>query len=85
MSQPAGSSAETAPRFEDALERLEQLVADLERGELDLEHSLAAFEEGVRLVRVCSERLSAAELRLRQLEETPQGPRERALALEEPA
>jgi exodeoxyribonuclease VII small subunit len=83
MTQP-GSPAESAPRFEDCLERLEQLVADLERGELDLERSLAAFEEGVRLVRQCSERLSAAELRLRQLEETPDGPSERPLALEEP-
>jgi len=83
MSQP-DRSAESAPRFEDALERLEQLVADLERGELDLERSLAAFEEGVRMVRLCSERLSAAELRLRQLEESAEGPRERPLALDEP-
>ncbi len=68
------------PPFEDALARLEELVRALEGGELSLEDSLARFEEGVALVRFCARRLEAAKLRLRELEETPEGPRERDLA-----
>ncbi len=77
------SDAQEQPvRFEDALARLEQLVGLLEDGELDLEGSLANFEEGVKLVRLCSERLKAAELRIQALEEDAGGPRERPLDLE---
>jgi exodeoxyribonuclease VII small subunit len=57
------------PRFEEALERLEELVAALEEGELDLEDSLKSFEEGVKLVRLCSERLRTAEVRIQELEQ----------------
>ena len=73
---------EQPPRFEDALARLEQLVGLLEDGELDLEGSLANFEEGVKLVRLCSERLKAAELRVAALEQDSRGARERPLDLE---
>ncbi len=59
--------------FEGALSRLEELVGELERGELKLEDSLRTFEEGVRLVRRCSEQLKSAELRIRQLEEETDG------------
>ena len=69
--------------FEHALERLEQLVGDLEGGDLGLEESLRKFEEGVRLVRLCSERLRGAELRIAELEDAPEGLRERPLSLEE--
>lgn len=78
----AGGSGESELPFEDALTRLEQLVAGLEGDELDLEDSLRRFEEGVKLVRVCSQRLEAADLRLRQLEEGSNGPEERDLAIE---
>ncbi len=82
MSQVDAPDAEREElRFEDALARLEQLVASLEGGDLDLEDSLACFEQGVRLVRLCSERLKAAELRIVQLEEGTDGPRERPLEL----
>ena len=54
--------------FEEALERLEALVEALEEGDLELEASLEKFEEGVKLVRSCSERLKSAELRVKQLE-----------------
>lgn len=60
--------------FESALDQLEALVGRLEDGEQGLEDSLRTFEEGVRLVRLCSERLAAAELRIQQIEETPDGP-----------
>ncbi len=64
--------------FEGALSRLEELVGELERGELKLEDSLRTFEEGVRLVRRCSEQLKSAELRIRQLEEETDGVSESA-------
>ena len=72
-------------RFEEALSRLEELVASLEAGDLDLEDSLASFEQGVRLVRLCSERLKAAELRIQQLEEGADGPSERPVRVEQDA
>ena len=55
--------------FEEAIERLESLVGELEGGDLPLEDSLKSFEEGVRLVRSCSARLQRAELRIQQLEQ----------------
>jgi exodeoxyribonuclease VII small subunit len=59
--------------FEQALERLEALVAELERGELPLERSLAAFEEGMRLARLCGRRLEEAEKRVQMLLEQQSG------------
>jgi exodeoxyribonuclease VII small subunit len=47
--------------FEDALSQLEQLVEQMEGGELSLEDSLAAFERGVALTRRCEAALKAAE------------------------
>ena len=81
----AARAADPEPRFEAAMERLEQLVDQLDAGELDLEDSLARFEEGVRLVRLCSERLRAAELRIQQLRDGPDGLQLEALRLEDPA
>jgi len=69
--------------FEGALSRLESLVGELERGELSLEDSLHTFEEGVRLVRLCSERLKSAELRIRQLEEGTDGVTESPVTVSE--
>ena len=54
--------------FEEALVKLEEAVAQLEQGEtLTLDESLQAFEEGIRLTRLCREKLDAAELRVQQL------------------
>jgi exodeoxyribonuclease VII small subunit len=51
-------------RFEDALARLEQIVDALEAGNLPLEESLKAFEEGVALARRCAKYLGDAERRI---------------------
>ena len=59
--------ADEAQRFEDALAELEQIVQRLEKGELPLEDSLAAFERGVTLVRSLSERLAQVEQRVEVL------------------
>jgi exodeoxyribonuclease VII small subunit len=53
--------------FEAGMSALEALVARLESGELPLEEALAAFEQGVALVRALNERLSAAERRVEVL------------------
>ena len=53
--------------FESALARLEALVRVLESGNEDLNASLAAFEEGIALVRFCTEKLEGAEQRVKIL------------------
>ncbi len=54
-------------KFEDALQRLEQIVDQLEVGNLGLEESLKVFEEGVGLARRCSRYLDEAEKRIELL------------------
>jgi exodeoxyribonuclease VII small subunit len=54
-------------KFEDALERLEQIVDQLEAGHLGLEDSLKVFEEGVGLARRCAKYLDEAEKRIELL------------------
>ena len=54
-------------RFEEALQRLEQIVDTLEVGDLPLEESLKAFEEGVGLARHCAKYLEEAEKRIELL------------------
>ncbi|MDD2708780.1 MAG: exodeoxyribonuclease VII small subunit [Verrucomicrobiae bacterium] len=51
-------------RFEDAMERLEKLVQEMETGDLPLEEILAKYEEGNRLVKYCAGRLNEAEKRI---------------------
>jgi exodeoxyribonuclease VII small subunit len=69
--------------FEEALEVLEGLVGELEGGEQSLEQALETFERGVKLVRLCSDRLQSAQVRLKELEQAADGPRERPLDPEE--
>ena len=49
------------------MQRLEQIVTQLERGEAPLDESLALFEEGTGLVRTCSGLLDQAELKVARL------------------
>lgn len=53
--------------FEAALARLESLVQTLEAGDADLSASLLAFEEGISLVRFCTEELENAEQKVKIL------------------
>lgn len=48
-------------KFEAALVRLEEIVQELEKGDLPLEQSLKLFEEGIKLSRICNSRLEEAE------------------------
>ncbi len=56
-----------APSLEDRLRRLDQIVARLEGGEVELEEGLALFEEGVGHVRQAEALLARAELRVEEL------------------
>lgn len=59
--------------FEASLEALEQIVRELEDGDLPLEKSLELFEQGIRLSRECQERLGQAERRIEILLRDNQG------------
>lgn len=54
----------STPSFEQALERLETIVQEMESGELSLETMMARFEEGQRLVKACGETLGQVEKRI---------------------
>ncbi len=60
-------------KFEDALARLEQIVHTLEAGDLPLEESLTAFEEGIRLAKSCAKYLEEAERRIELLTKDESG------------
>ncbi|WP_215112881.1 exodeoxyribonuclease VII small subunit [Exiguobacterium sp. s63] len=53
--------------FEAALERLEQIVAQLESGDVPLEEAMTLYEEGVRLSEMCQTKLSAAEKKMDEI------------------
>jgi exodeoxyribonuclease VII small subunit len=55
------------PNFQDQLERLEQIVRQLETQDLDLDQALKLFEEGVERLRQARERLTAAEAKVKQV------------------
>ena len=59
--------------FEDAVEKLESIVEEMESDELPLDKLLVRYEEGAKLVKVCEEQLQSAESRITQLEETLEG------------
>ncbi len=49
------------PKFEECLQRLEQIVGELEKGEIPLEKALGLFEEGIQLSNSCRQELEDAE------------------------
>ena len=60
-------------RFEDALNKLEKVVSQLEEGDISLEESLKLFEEGIRLSRSCNQKLDEAEKRVEILLKSEEG------------
>jgi len=56
--------------FEIQLEKLEEIVGQLESGELNLDDSLKKFEEGVKLFKSCKDKLSKAEKKIAVLNES---------------
>ena len=63
MSAPAKKTA-PEPNFEAAMDRLEAIVDQMESGKMQLEELIVRYEEGMKLVKVCQERLASAEQRI---------------------
>lgn len=55
------------PTFEENMQRLEQIVRAMERGDVPLEESLKLFQEGTELVRTCGKLLDEAELQVKKI------------------
>src|SRR3954451_22645389 len=58
--KPAGTDL----NFETAMDRLEKIVEQMESGKLALEDLIVRYEEGMKLVKVCQERLASAEQKI---------------------
>jgi len=61
------SKKKSTALFEDSLAELEQLVSQLEQGDISLEESLKSFERGVNLTRTCQKALQEAEQKVQIL------------------
>lgn len=59
--------------FEENMQRLEQIVRAMERGDVPLEESLRLFREGTRLVESCDKLLDEAELQVKKIAIGPDG------------
>ena len=59
--------------FEESMQRLEQIVRAMERGDVSLEESLKLFQEGTDLVRNCGKLLDEAELQVKMIMASPDG------------
>lgn len=55
--------------FEEALARLEEIVSELETEDISLEKSIELYEEGIKLSKICTEKLEEAELRIEKVQE----------------
>lgn len=65
--------------FEESMQRLEQIVRAMERGEVPLEESLKLFQEGTQLVMSCEKMLETAQLQVKKVMVSADG----SLVLEE--
>lgn len=75
-SKTAGTNNPAKPEnlpFEDALKKLQTIVEAMEAEDLPLEGLLSKYEEGTRLVRICQEKLTEAEVKIQKLEKNAVG------------
>ena len=71
------------PTFEENMQRLEQIVRAMERGDVPLEESLKLFQEGTELVRKCGKILDEAQLQVKKIATASDGtPREEDFQVE---
>ena len=59
--------------FEEAMRALDDAVSKLESGSLTLDESLATFEEAVKLIKVCNEKINSAEQKVKMLIQNADG------------
>lgn len=69
----AAKTKDDGVSFEQAIARLEKIVADMEAAELPLDDVLKKYEEGTRLVRFCSQKLAEAEKKIELLTKKADG------------
>ncbi len=75
--------SEKIPTFEENMQRLEQIVRAMERGDVPLEQSLKLFQEGTELVRKCGKILDEAQLQVKKITASSDGtPEEEAFHAE---
>jgi len=79
MSDSKSKKSDAPVSLEKALERLEEIVSNLESGDADLEKSIDLYREGRELGRFCLDRLTALEKQVMQLKKDADG----ALKLED--
>ena len=60
-------------KFEKAMTRLESIVEELERGDLNIDKSLEIFEEGIKMSRICSKKLNEAEAKIEKITKGKKG------------
>jgi len=54
-------------KFEDALKRLEEIINNLEQGEVPLEETVKMFQEGITLAKICKDKLQSAEKEIQKI------------------
>tara|TARA_B100000131_G_scaffold323180_1_gene380324 strand:+ start:4508 stop:4756 length:249 start_codon:yes stop_codon:yes gene_type:complete len=59
--------------FEEAIKELENIVDDLERGEVSLEEAVSAYERGSKLKNICQERLNDARMKVEKIKQDESG------------
>lgn len=59
--------------FEDALNRLENIVRELEGGRIKLDDAVDAYEQAVKLKQLCETKLNAAKLKIEKIESVDEG------------
>ena len=69
----AASAKDKPKSFEDAIEELETILADIERGQVSLEESIERYERGRELVKHCQGVLDSAEKRIQELSRQDDG------------
>jgi exodeoxyribonuclease VII small subunit len=67
-------NADNSPSVEQAMERLETLVTEMESAQLPLDQLIARYEEGVDLLRLCQEKLDAAQQKIQIITRNATGP-----------
>ena len=60
-------------KFEDALKKLQNIVEHLEKGDISLDESLAKYEEGVKLAKLCQKKLDEAREKIEILVKSKDG------------
>lgn len=64
---------QTEKSFEESFSRLEKILEQLESDEVSLENTIKLYEEGLTLTKLCYDKLSQAELRIKEINKTVKG------------